>query len=490
MANPLRDFLFGTVQPKKDLVEALTPRRTFNDVIVPPSTRRALDHALIQIKKHDLIFHQWGLAERHNAGLGLAFNFAGPPGTGKTICAEAIAHALEKRLLLVRYSEMESLWAGETGKNVTAVFRAASEQDAVLFFDEADAIAGRRFASVTQGYQREANTVVNVLLKELEEFSGVVIFATNLAANFDPAFERRIRTHILFEMPDAETREKIWKVQLHARKTPLANDVDFRVLAERFDNVSGGDIKNAVLKAAQMATAEPGPDHEKSIHQHHFVTGMEDVLASKRVMDQSIFNDPSAMGDGSHAMSAMTGLNGAWSQLSRNQESLEDDVNTLAQRMGESERRIAALPGIVERFDDATQTAQLQLRSEITQQLDELAGSLNEYSANLVQVREGYAQMREDYAKVAPRFEAVEHEQRDLGTRMGGIMSELKDSFATLEERLNTRLVAVEQGLVQSRETMNTLAEQEKQRWRLALIASLATVAILAGVLIVALLRR
>jgi ATP-dependent 26S proteasome regulatory subunit len=165
------------------------------------------------------------------------------------------------------------------------------EQDAVLFFDEADAIAGRRFASVTQGYQREANTVVNVLLKELEEFSGVVIFATNLAANFDPAFERRIRTHILFEMPDAETREKIWKVQLHARKTPLADDVDFQVLAERFDKVSGGDIKNAVLKAAQMATAEPGPDHEKSIHQHHFVTGMEDVLAAKRVMDQSIFND-------------------------------------------------------------------------------------------------------------------------------------------------------------------------------------------------------
>jgi hypothetical protein len=87
MANPLKDFLFGTVQPKKDLVEALTPRRTFNDVIVPASTRRALDHALIQIKKHDLIFHQWGLAERHSAGLGLAFNFAGPPGTGKTICA-------------------------------------------------------------------------------------------------------------------------------------------------------------------------------------------------------------------------------------------------------------------------------------------------------------------------------------------------------------------------------------------------------------------
>ena len=101
----------------------------------------------------------------------------------------------------------------------------------MLFFDEADAIAGRRFTSVDQGYQREANAVVNVLLRELEEFPGVVIFATNLAANFDPAFERRIRTHILFEQPGLEEREKIWKVQIHGRKTPLGDDVDFRALA-------------------------------------------------------------------------------------------------------------------------------------------------------------------------------------------------------------------------------------------------------------------
>ena len=154
MPNPLRDLFFGTVAPKKELVEALTPRRTFNDVILPLSTRRALDYALTQIKKHDLIFHHWGLGERHSTGRGLAFNFAGPPGTGKTICAEAIANALGKRLLVVRYSEVESLWAGETGKNVSAVFRAAAENDAVLFFDEADAIASRRFSSITQGYQQ------------------------------------------------------------------------------------------------------------------------------------------------------------------------------------------------------------------------------------------------------------------------------------------------------------------------------------------------
>ena len=114
------------------------------------------------------------------------------------------------------------------------MFRAAERQNAVLFFDEADAIAGRRFTSLSAAYEREANAIVNVLLHELESFDGVVIFATNLAANMDPAFERRIRTHILFDMPNAEERERIWRVQLHARKTPLADDVDFKALAERY----------------------------------------------------------------------------------------------------------------------------------------------------------------------------------------------------------------------------------------------------------------
>ena len=151
------------------------------------------------------------------------------------------------------------MWAGETPKNVAAVFRMATEEDAVLFFDEADAIASRRTTGTAQGYQRESNTVVNVLLKELEAFNGVVIFATNLAVNFDPAFERRIRTHVRFEMPGVDEREQIWKVQIHPTKTPLADDVNFRVLAERYE-VSGGDIKNAVLKAATMAAAVPGFD--------------------------------------------------------------------------------------------------------------------------------------------------------------------------------------------------------------------------------------
>ena len=277
-------------------VETVDPQRTFADVVLPLTTRRALDEALAQVRNHALIFGRWGLGERHATGLGLAFNFAGPPGTGKTICAEAIARVLGKKLLVVNYAEVESMWMGETPKNLVSAFQAAEDENAVLFFDEADSIAARRSSSTYFPTQRETNLTVNVLLRELESFNGVVIFATNMAANFDPAFERRIRSHVLFEMPGVEEREQIWHVQIHPTKTPLAADVDFRGLAERFA-VSGGDIKNAVIKAAAAAAAESGTDHSKRIHQRHFERGVEEVIAAKTVMQQSLFHEASIVKD-------------------------------------------------------------------------------------------------------------------------------------------------------------------------------------------------
>ena len=379
MANPFRELFFGA-QPTTALVEAVTPRRTFNDVILPPGTRRALDNALIQIRKHDLIFGEWGLGERHDTGLGLAFNFAGPPGTGKTICAEAVAHELGRKLLLVRYSELESQWAGATAKNVAAVFRAAAEQDAVLFFDEADAIASRRFASPDQGYQREANAVVNVLLRELEAFPGVVIFATNLAANFDPAFERRIRTHILFEMPGAVEREKIWHTQIHSRRTPLADDVDFAELARRYE-VSGGDIKNAVLKAAQIAIAEPGPDAEKRIHQRHFVAAMDDVVSARRVMEQSLFGDAA-----NPLAAALAGADAAQSPRT-DVAALEDGISELAARVTTVEDDVAEmaalrrLPDAVRRVESAGDEARQRLDTVLAELADVRRQAVGEMEA-------------------------------------------------------------------------------------------------------------
>ena len=286
MTSPLISFF--TSLGSRRVVETVTPERTLADVVLPPQTRRTLEQALAEVRNHTLIFGRWGLGERHASGLGLAFNFAGPPGTGKTICAEAIAHALGMKLLVVDYAEAESMWIGETPKNIVAMFRAAVEQNAVLFFDEADAIATRRSAGAILPHDRESNLTINVLFRELEAFAGVVIFATNLAANFDPGFERRIRTHVLFEMPGVEERARIWQLQIHPKKTPLAPDVDFRRLAERYA-VSGGDIKNAVIKAAAAAAAEPGPDLGKRICQRHFECAAEEILSAKTVMQQSLF---------------------------------------------------------------------------------------------------------------------------------------------------------------------------------------------------------
>jgi SpoVK/Ycf46/Vps4 family AAA+-type ATPase len=345
MAESIRELFFGGPSARA-LVETIDPRRTFDDVVLPPDTLAALDHALQLIRKHDLIFREWGLGERHSTGLGLAFHFAGPPGTGKTICAEALAKGLNRQLLVVRYAEIESRWVGQTSKHVASVFRAAERQNAVLFFDEADAIAGRRFTSATAGYEREANATVNVLLQELERFNGVIIFATNLAASLDPAFERRIRTHILFGLPRSEERERIWRAQLHPR-TPLADDVDFQALADEFPR-SGGDIKNAVLKAAQLATLEPVPDQAKQIHQRHFERGMREVIASADVMAQSLFDDAGPVA-------------GAALGLADRVEGLQGEIATMAERLErvESGQSKAIERVTAEHGQTASQTAAL-----------------------------------------------------------------------------------------------------------------------------------
>jgi MoxR-like ATPase len=349
----LRDLF--NLGPRNELIEIIVPRKTFMDVVLPENTRRQLYDALIQIDKHRLIYSQWGLGERHQVGTGLAFNFAGPPGTGKTICAEAVAKALGRKLCRVRYSEMESMWAGQTGKNVASVFREARSNDAVLFFDEADSIAGRRFTSMSFGYEREANQSVNILLKELEEYEGVVIFATNLASNMDPAFERRIRTHILFEMPGPAERERIWQVQLHPTKTPLAADIDFHVLAERYE-VSGGDIKNAVLMAAQIAAGEEGADDEKRIAQRHFLAAMERVRAARQVSRQNLFDEDG--GDLPNPFAAAA-IEGRLTAIDSGISDFHDEVGALA----ESQRELA------DRFGEELESA----RQAITELQDEFA---------------------------------------------------------------------------------------------------------------------
>jgi SpoVK/Ycf46/Vps4 family AAA+-type ATPase len=278
--------------PEEALFDLRAPEIGFDQVILPAETMREIQTALVQIRKHPLLVEKWGVGERYRMGRGLAFNFAGPPGTGKTLTAEAVAKELGRLLMTIKYSGLESKWIGETGKHIAAVFAAARRHEAVLFFDEADAIASRRTANM-EGSGRHYNQSVNILLHELEQYEGVVIFATNLAANFDPAFERRIQSHVMFLMPEAEERERIWRAHLPPR-APLAPNVDLRRLAEDFE-MAGGDIRNAMLKAVRLAALEEAPDDNLQITQEHLLAGARAVLHARTVMAQSIL---SRLGDG------------------------------------------------------------------------------------------------------------------------------------------------------------------------------------------------
>ena len=170
-------------RPQRRAVETVIPERTFADVILPPATRRTLDEALAQVRNHTLIFNRWGLGERHASGLGLAFNFAGPPGTGKTICAEAIAHALGMKLLVVNYAEIESMWVGETPKNIVEVadllLRSGAEVDA-----EADVYGGgcTTLGLAATSVHPEVAGVQEPLLQILLDH-GATIDRPNLAGN-------------------------------------------------------------------------------------------------------------------------------------------------------------------------------------------------------------------------------------------------------------------------------------------------------------------
>jgi AAA+ superfamily predicted ATPase len=391
--------IFGLEKKPAGAIELRDPVRSFADVILPEETRKQLFAALTQIKKHRLIFQDWGLGERHPDGSGLAFNFAGPPGTGKSVCAEAVAYALGKKLLRVDYAELQSCWAGQTGKNIRNAFRDARNTDAVLLFDEADSVAARRFSDLAAGYEREANHSVNILLKELDEHPGVVIFATNMAANFDPAFERRLRTHILFRIPGVKDREQIWRVQVHPEKTPLGTDVDFDDLAERYP-ATGGDIRNAVLKAAQLAAAEEGPDQTKRLLHRHFQQAMEEVLAACEVMSQNAINNRAPFG-----WPEDTQLTGRVSTLESDLQACRNELEMLAVDQA----------GLKHSLDEGLATVQPRLE-EVVEKLDSVAQNLREevrtaadsHTNTLALVREDEAQRETQVKELAARVEAQE----------------------------------------------------------------------------------
>ncbi len=234
--------------------DRVVPRVSLEQVVLPEALKTQVQEVVEAARNRSTVFLEWGLAQRLSLGRGLAVLFQGPPGTGKTLTAEAIAWELARNLYSVSLPSIVSKFVGETEKNLHSVFAAARESQSVLFFDEADALFGKR-TDVHNSLDKYANMEVNVLLQEMEKFDGLVILATNLIDNVDQAFERRIAWRLRFPFPDGVSRTAIWR-GLIPPEMPTA-EIDYEYLGRRF-TLSGGHIKNAVLKAAYRAARETG----------------------------------------------------------------------------------------------------------------------------------------------------------------------------------------------------------------------------------------
>ena len=221
---------------------------TFDQIILPDDTRKRIFNDLNTIKYQDLIYNQWGFAEDDSKPKSI-LNFYGPPGTGKTMCAHAIANMLGKPLLALNYSEIESKYVGDAAKNLKKAFDTARDKDAVMFFDEADSFLGRRIENVTQGSDQALNSLRSQMLILLEEYEGVVIFATNLVTNFDKAFDSRILDHIKLELPNREVRAEIIDKMLPSR-LPMEHrptKEELLEVSDTIDGFAGREIKGAIL---------------------------------------------------------------------------------------------------------------------------------------------------------------------------------------------------------------------------------------------------
>ena len=221
--------------------------------MLPPTTLQLLREIAGAIAAREQVFREWNMQGRTGRSAGLMLLFAGASGTGKTMAASVLANHVGLELFRVDLAGVISKYIGETEKNLDRIFTAARDADAILLFDEADALLGKR-AEVKDAHDRYANIEVAYLLQKMEEHDGVVILASNLPKNLDQAFSRRIHYVVEFARPGAVLREHLWRGMFPA-EVPLAGDLDYAFLAEQFD-LTGGDIQTIALEAAFLAAGE------------------------------------------------------------------------------------------------------------------------------------------------------------------------------------------------------------------------------------------
>jgi SpoVK/Ycf46/Vps4 family AAA+-type ATPase len=236
----------------EDLAQRIESANGWDDLVLPLSQLQTLRDIAAQVRRRSVVYERWGFAAKGRRGLGISALLAGPSGTGKTLAAEVLANDLRLDLYRIDLSQVVSKYIGETEKNLRRVFDAAEDGGAVLLFDEADALFGKR-SEVKDSHDRYANIEISYLLQRMEAYRGLAILTTNMKGVLDTAFLRRLRFVVQFPFPDAEQRALIWG-RVFPQATPTEG-LDLSKLARL--SVAGGNIRNIALHAAFLA-AEAG----------------------------------------------------------------------------------------------------------------------------------------------------------------------------------------------------------------------------------------
>lgn len=264
------------------LATKIKPRYDWSDIILPFDTMNQLREMVNQVRQKPIVYGRWGFDRKLALGKGLHALFAGESGTGKTMAADIMARELGLDLYKVDLSTLVSKYIGETEKNLDRIFTEAATSNAILFFDEADAIFGKR-SEVKDSHDRYANIEISYLLQRMEGYDGVVILATNLRANMDDAFTRRLHFAIEFPYPEIVDRERIWHINFPV-ETPLAADVNWYELARRF-RLAGGNIRNIILAAAFLAA-----EHDSAVGMVHLLHATRrEYQKMGRLIDERLF---------------------------------------------------------------------------------------------------------------------------------------------------------------------------------------------------------
>jgi SpoVK/Ycf46/Vps4 family AAA+-type ATPase len=253
------------------------PEYKFEDVELTEETKEKVVFFLQAIKNSSL--EKLGVSQRIKKGLGTAFLFFGPSGTGKSMLAEAVASYVGKKVLVVEYPKIMDRFVGATDKNISRIFRSAEEEDLVVLLDEADTL----FYNRSFAYEEHDIRFVNEMLQELEKFKGIIILTTNMDVLLDPALERRLSLKVKFELPSKNLRHKIWQSHI-SDKVKLADGVDFEMLAAKYD-FSGGNIKNAVLNAFRKIASKNSD-----------TLTLEDLIFGANLEKDGMFNPKSQRG--------------------------------------------------------------------------------------------------------------------------------------------------------------------------------------------------